>query len=216
MRPPAIANVSDTLLPMIDQALARGISRIVFLSLQGVQFNRTTPHHAVEAHLKQRKAEYTFLRPNFFMQNLSTTYAAEIRDTGQIVVPAARARTAFIDTRDIGLVAARVLTNSGHERRAYTLSGEQSLNYFEVAATMTKVLGRTITYTHPSPAGYEQHLRDAGHPADYIAVQRMIYKIVRLGVSARSDHSVAKLTGQPARAFAEFVADYRATWESRA
>ena len=55
MRPPAISDMGTTLVPIIDAALARGITRIVFLSLQGVQFNRKTPHHAVEAHLKQAR-----------------------------------------------------------------------------------------------------------------------------------------------------------------
>lgn len=212
VRPPAIADVASTLLPMIDEALRRGVTRIAFLSLQGVQFNRSTPHHAVETHLKKSGADYTFLRPNFFLQNLSTTYAAEIRDTGHIIVPAGRARTAFIDARDIGLAAAAVLTEAGHERKAYTLSGEESLDYHQVAETMTRVLGRPIVYTNPSADEYEAHLRAGGYPEDYIAVQRMIYRIVRLGVSARPDHSVEKLTGRPARRLPEFVNDYRGAW----
>lgn len=44
MRPPAIADVQDRLFPVIDAALRRGIRQIVFLSLQGVQANRKTPH----------------------------------------------------------------------------------------------------------------------------------------------------------------------------
>jgi len=98
LRPPAIADVQTHLFPMIDQAMDAGVRHIVFLSLQGVQFNTATPHHAVEKHLKARRAPFTFLRPNFFMQNLSTTYRDDIRDRGEIFVPAARARTAFVDT----------------------------------------------------------------------------------------------------------------------
>lgn len=76
------------------------------------------------------------------MQNLAIIYAGDIRQTGRIFVPAGRARTAFIDARDVGRVAATVLTQPGHLRRAYTLSGEESLTYRHVARTMTEVPDR--------------------------------------------------------------------------
>ena len=113
MRPPPVENVARYLFPLIDAAKHAGIRQIVFLSLQGVQGNRKTPHHAVEKYLRQQHAPYTFLRPNFFMQNLSTTSAKRISDRGEIFVPAGSSRTAYIDARDIGRVAANVFTAPG-------------------------------------------------------------------------------------------------------
>ena len=215
MRPPAIADVATYLFPVIDAAQAAGVRQIVFLSLQGVQANTRTPHHAVEAYLRERDAPYTFLRPNFFMQNLSTTYADQIRDESRIVVPAGRSRTAFIDARDIGRVAAAVFTSPGHERRAYTLSGERSLTYADVARTMTQVLGRPITYARPSEADYLDELAKQGKPQDYIDVQKMIYRVVRLNVSAFPNRTVRRLTGEPATDLAQFVRDHRDVWCER-
>ncbi|MFT3877440.1 MAG: SDR family oxidoreductase [Propioniciclava sp.] len=212
MRPPAIADVRTFLFPLIDAAREAGLRQIVFLSLQGVQANRRTPHHAVETYLRDQSAPYTLLRPNFFMQNLSTTYAAQIRDRGEITVPAGRSRTAFIDARDIGRVAAAVFTQPGHLRRAYTLSGEQSLSYRDVAHIMTEVLGRPITYTRPSEDAYLAALAAQGYPDDYLAVQKMIYRVVRLNVSAFPNRAIRELTGRPATSFARFVHDHRATW----
>lgn len=213
LRPPAIADVSASLFPLVDAARDAGVRHVVFLSLQGVQANRRTPHHAVEAYLRRTRAPFTFLRPNFFMQNLSTTYAAGIRDRGEIAVPAGRSRTAFIDARDIGRVAATVLTAAGHVGRAYTLSGEQSLSYADVARIMTRVLGRPIAYTRPSEREYLAALAAAGRPDDYLAVQRMIYRVVRLNASAMPNRAVRRLTGSPATRFAAFVADHRQAWE---
>lgn len=212
LRPPAIADVQQHLFPVIDAARQHGVRHIVFLSLQGVQVNRATPHHAVETYLREQKAPFTFLRPNFFMQNLSTTYAAEIRETGEIVVPAGRARTAFIDTDDVGRVAARVLTETGHLGTAYTLSGEQSLTYDDVARVLTAELGREIQYTRPSPEQYSELLRLRGAAADYIEVQAMIYKVVRSNLSALPNRKVRRLTGAPATTFAEFAHRERAVW----
>ncbi|MBX9719474.1 MAG: SDR family oxidoreductase [Microbacteriaceae bacterium] len=212
LRPPAIADVQQHLFPVIDTALRQGVRHIVFLSLQGVQVNTATPHHAVEKQLRALKAPFTFLRPNFFMQNLSTTYAAEIRETDQIAVPAGRARTAFIDTDDIGRVAATVLTEPGHRGTAYTLSGEQSLGYRDVARLLSAELGREIRYTRPTAEQYAESLRARGLPQDYIDVQAMIYRVVRLNVSALPNRTVRRLTGAPATTFAEFAHRERAVW----
>ncbi|MEN0083177.1 MAG: SDR family oxidoreductase [Leifsonia sp.] len=212
MRPPAIADVQSHLFPFIDAAQQVGVRQIVFLSLQGVQMNRATPHHAVESYLRISAAPYTFLWPNFFMQNLSTTYAARIRERGEIFVPAGRSRTAFIDARDIGRVAAAVFTQPGHVSKAYTLSGEQSLSYAQVARIMTAEMGRPIRYMRPSEGEYLSALEAQGAPADYIAVQKMIHRVVRLNISAFPNHSIRKLTGQPATRLDQFVRDYRDAW----
>jgi uncharacterized protein YbjT (DUF2867 family) len=214
MRPPAIADVRGTLFPVIDAALRRGVRQITFLSLQGVQTNRKTPHHAVEAYLRQIGAPYTFLRPNFFMQNLSTTYAQPIRERGEIFVPAGRSRTAFIDARDVGHAGAVTLSEPGHLGKAYTLSGEHSLTYRHVAGILSEVLGRPIRYDRPSERDYLAALVAAGAPADYVAVQKMIHKIVRLNVSALPNRSVRRLTGRPAISLGEFAEDYRDAWRT--
>lgn len=215
MRPPAIADVRTFLFPLVDAARRVGVRQVVFLSLQGVQVNRRTPHHAVEAYLRAGGPAWTFLRPNFFLQNLSTTYAADIRDHDEIRVPAGRSHTAFIDARDVGRVAATVLIERGHTGKAYTLSGEQSLTYHSVARIMSQVLGRKITYTRPSEREHLAELARAGRPADYLEVQRMIYRIVRLNASALPNHSVRRLTGHPATTLAEFVRDHEQVWNTQ-
>lgn len=212
MRPPAIADVRTHLFPVIDAAVRGDIRHIVFLSLQGVRHNRTTPHFAVEEYLTSVAAPFTLLRPNFFMQNISTTHAAEVRDRDEVFVPAGRSFTAFIDARDIGRVAATVLTEPGHLGKAYTLSGEHSLTYRSVAAILSDVLGRPIRYRRPSETEYLDHLRRQAAPDDYLAVQKMIYRIVRLNVSALPNRSVRRLTGHPATTFREFAQRERAAW----
>lgn len=216
MRPPALADVATWLFPAVDAARRRGVRHVVFLSLQGVQWNRRTPHHAVESYLRATGAPWTFLRPGFFMQNLSTIYATQIREHDRLFVPAGASRTAFVDARDVGRVAAHVLTRPGHLRKAHTLAGEQSLTYRQVAVTMSEVLGRPIAYARPSEAAYLAHLVREGTPDEYVAVQRTIHRIVRLNASAVPDRSVRRLTGEPATTLARFVQDYRSAWEPAA
>lgn len=53
---------------------------------------------------------HTFIRPSFFMQNLSTTHREDICQRNDLFIPAGNAKTSFIDTADIAAVAAKVLT----------------------------------------------------------------------------------------------------------
>ncbi|MEY2848692.1 MAG: hypothetical protein RI885_1357 [Actinomycetota bacterium] len=215
LRPPAIADMDATLLPFCDAALEAGVGHIVFLSLQGVTANRRTPHHAVEAHLRGRGAPFTFLRPNFFMQNLSTTFVADIRDRDEIFVPAGRAKTAMIDARDLGPVAAEVLTGTGHLGKAYTLSGARSLDYGECARILSEVLGRGIRYRAPTSSQYLERLRSEGAADDYVAVQKQIWRVVRWRLSSKPNDEVERLTGVPARGFETFASDLMDVWMPR-
>ena len=186
--------------------------QIVFLSLQGAEFNVFTPHHKVEKYLRARKAPFTFLRPNFYMQNLSTFYQADIRDRSEIFLPAGRGRTAFIDTRDIGAVAAQVLTEEGHVGRAYTLSGRASLDYFEVARTLSAVLGRKICYADPSVREYVGRLRAQKTAEDFIRVQKTLYFVVRHNLSASTKGDTGALLGREPISLEKFAEDYRKAW----
>ena len=92
------------------------------------------------------------------------------------------------------------------------MSGEQSLTYERVAAIMSEVLGRPIRYARPSEREYLAALAAEGAPQDYVDVQKMVYRVVRLNVSAFPNRMVRRLTGAPATRFEQFVRDYADTW----
>lgn len=212
MRPPAISDVKTYLFPFIDLMMQKGIKHIVFLSLQGVSFNPLTPHFKVEKYLQRKKAPYTFLRPNFFMQNLSTFYATDITQNNEIFLPAGKGQTAFVDVRDIASVATEVLTESSHVGKAYTLSGSESLDYYQVAEILSKELGRTITYINPSVDEYVKRLRASGSPDEFIKVQKMLYFVVRHNFSSSTKTDITKLLGRQPITFNQFAQDYSRVW----
>lgn len=212
MRPPAISDVKTYLFPFIDLAMQKGIKHIVFLSLQGVSFNPLTPHFKVEKYLKRKRAPYTFLRPNFFMQNLSTFYKDDIAQNSEIYLPAGKGHTAFVDVRDIGAVAAGVFTGADHIGKAYTLSGSESLDYYQVAEKLSSELGRTIAYQNPLVAEHVERLKSNGSPEEFIKVQKMLYFVVRHNFSSDTKSDIAKLLGREPITFKQFVHDYAHIW----
>jgi uncharacterized protein YbjT (DUF2867 family) len=212
MRPPQIADVDRRIHPAIDAARVAGVRRIAFLSLQGVERNPLVPHHRIERHLQRAGVPATYLRPSFFMQNLSTTHRDEIRSEGALFVPAGRGRTSFVDARDVAEVAAKVLLEPGHEGRAYELTGREAPTYDEVAALMTEVLGRSIAYADPSPWVFWRRLRQQRVPAPFVLVMLGLYTVARFGLAGRLTPDLERLLGRPPTTLRTFVRDHAAAW----
>jgi uncharacterized protein YbjT (DUF2867 family) len=150
------------------------------------------------------------------MQNLNTTHRAEIRDDDEICVPVGKAKTSFIDVRDVGAVAARVLTEPGHEGRAYALTGGTALDYDQVAELFTEVLGREITYTNPSILAFIQRSRERGLPMKFVLVMVGLYTATRFGTADTVTGTVERLLGRPPITMRQYIEDYADVWRPAA
>jgi uncharacterized protein YbjT (DUF2867 family) len=208
MRPPAISHVRRDIKPSLDFAIGHGVSHVVFLSLIGAERNPIVPHARVESLLMKSDVAWTMLRCGFFMQNLDTTHRADLVEYGDLFIPAGKGATAFIDARDIGAIAARALTEPGHENRAYPLTGSEALTYDEVAAIMTEELGRPITYSAPSPLAFARRMRERGHSRGYISVMLGVYLTTRLGLARGITPDAAALLGRAPITMRQYVRDY--------
>jgi uncharacterized protein YbjT (DUF2867 family) len=212
VRPPALSNTRRYVNPFIDAAGKAGVEQIVFLSLLGAEKNRAVPHAAVEQHLQAGSIPWTLLRPGFFMQNLSTIHRAEIRDEDEIIVPAGKGKTSFIDGRDIAAVAVKTLTEPGHTGKAYPLTGAEALSYAEVARIFSEELGRPIRYRNPSIFRFARNMRRRGHPWPFVLVTAAIYTTTRFGLAASITPNTAELLGRPPIDVRRFIGDHRECW----
>jgi uncharacterized protein YbjT (DUF2867 family) len=212
MRPPQLSDAKQ-FQPFITAMEQAGVEQVTFLSLLGAEHNRVVPHRAIEDLLKASSLGWTLLRCGFFMQNLSTTHRDEIRDQGEIIVPAGNGRTSFIDARDIGEVGARTLSEPGHVGQAYPLTGDEALDYDEVAAQLTLALGRPILYRAPSLLRFVRHSRKLGRDRAFILVMAGIYTTTRLGMADTITDDARRLLGRAPRSLRTFIDDHRAVWE---
>jgi hypothetical protein len=142
------------------------------------------------------------------MQNLDTFYRDDIRLRDELFVPAGRAKTSFVDVRDIGAVASLVLSEEGHLNRAYTLTGSQALDYYEVAEIFSQVQGRPIRYARPTPSQYAARHRAKGVPEEFITVMRSLYWTVRLGIGAKVTPELGQLLGRASINMRQYAADF--------
>jgi uncharacterized protein YbjT (DUF2867 family) len=212
LRPPAVSDVKRHMLPVVRAAKDAGVRHLVFLSLLGVEKNPVVPHATVERFILEAGVPHTFLRPSFFMQNLSTTHRDDIREHGEIFVPAGQGRTGFIDTRDIAAVGAKVLLEEGHVGRAYDLTGSEALTYAEVAALFTEVLGRPIRYPAPGALRFAARWYRRKEPLAFIAVMTGIYTVCRLGLAGTVTRDTETLLGRAPLSMRQFIQDHAACW----
>jgi uncharacterized protein YbjT (DUF2867 family) len=212
MRPPQLKDVKRYMFPAIDAAKHAGVKHVVFLSLIGIEKSAFVPHYKVEQYLQTIGMQTTFLRCSFFMQNLNTTHRKEIQERNEIFVPVGKAKTSFIDVRDIGAVAAVTLTEGGHAGKNYDLTGTEGLDYWEVAEIMSEVLRRKITYRNPNLVHFLLQTVRRGTPFRFAVVMTGLYLSTRFGMAEPVTNEVERLTGRKPIAFRQYVQDYRKSW----
>ena len=215
VRPPQLADVDLYFRPFVDAIKRSDVEQVVFLSLQGVENNSITPHHKIEKLIRDDGIPYTFLRPSFFMQNLSTTHRDEIASHNEIYIPAGDGRTSLIDVVDIGEVAALILADTAgrHVNKSYELTGSEALTYYQMAQTLTDVLGRKITYKDPLVLAFIwRKWRREAMPLTFVLVMVALYTIAKLGKAAGLTSVFQSLTGHAPRTFRQFVEANKAVW----
>lgn len=185
-----------------------GVDHVVFLSILGAEKLPIVPHRRIEARLARTDMSHTFLRASWFMQNLSEIHRPEIVDRDEIFVPAGDGVLSFTDARDVAAAAATVLTEPGHENRAYDLTGPAALDFGEVADVFSDVLDRPIGYADPSRLTFARQMYRRGFSPGFVAFMLAEYSVVRLGRSGRTTDDVETLLGRPPRTVRAFVEDY--------
>ncbi|MGW1174674.1 NAD(P)H-binding protein [Kitasatospora sp. NPDC002543] len=190
------------------RAAKAGVRRIVVLSSIAAEYaagDYSGDHHSVvERAVEASGLEWTHVRPGEFMTNLLSWWAPTIRAEDTVRAPFGAARSAPVHEADIADVALAALLEEGHAGRAYAFAGPESLSKHEQVRVLGEVLGRHIGFEELTvPAARELWLGQ-GMPAE--AVDWLLQDPVDVPVGPTCE----RVTGRPARTFAQWVADHRA------
>ncbi|KAF0092639.1 MAG: NmrA family protein [Fusobacteria bacterium] len=206
MRPPHLGSPDD-IYPFIEKAKNFNIKLISFLSLMGIEKNTIPPHFKIEKFIEKSGIPYAHIRPGFFMQNLKGVHAIEIKEKDMIFIPAGNSKTSFIDAEDIGLAIATIMHNPlKHKNTAYTITGAQALDYYQIADILSNLTKRKITYAKPGLLKYRNYyIKKRGLNRSYVNVTVALYIMTRLGTAKGITNEFFKLTGKQPRTFEEFA-----------
>lgn len=214
LRPPQLANVDTYFTPLIERAVQEGIRQVLFLSVQGADQVSFIPHAKIEKAILGSGLPYTFLRPSYFMQNLSTTLRTEILEQDRIFLPAGQKPFLWIDVADIGAAIARVLAKAEfHSNQIYTLTGPDLLPFGAVAHKLTQVLNRPIRYQSPSVFRYIWYRRQQGDTWNYILVMILLHYLARFQPDPKKHSDLETLIGGKPSDLQTFLEQHRSVWE---
>lgn len=198
-------------LNFVDMAKANGVQHIVKLSQLAatlhspVRFLRY--HAAVEQKIKELAINYTFLRPNLFMQGL-LGFRESIIKKGMFFAAAGEAKISVIDVRDIATVAAETLTTEGHENKIYDLTGPEAITHQQMADYFSKGLKKAVKFIDVKPEDMHREVVKAGFPLWQAEGLIEDYAHYARGEAAHVSSTVNDITGNSPRNFQTFIADY--------
>ena len=152
LRPPYISDVDRYFKPLIEYIAKTAITKVVFLSVQGAEKSKVIPHNKIEKLISEAGIPYLFLRPSYFMQNLTTALLPDIQYKRKIILPAGKAKFNWIDIENIGEVSAILLEKfDNYSNRAIDLTGYENLSFGEVARLMNEKINVPVVFVNVSP-----------------------------------------------------------------
>lgn len=195
--PPMVPGLDALLSPFIDYLKKRGIQRVVYFSAyKADNMGELDFHTKMEQKLKHDGFDYTILRPTFFAQNFRNYEGDSITERDILFMPAGNGTAAFIDADNIAEVAALALTQDGHTNKIYELTGPEALSYHDVAALLTEVTGRTISYPNPSPEEFKEVVVNSGAPASIADYLISVYGTIAAGDVSGVTSTYKDITGK--------------------
>ncbi|PBQ30583.1 hypothetical protein CNR22_01945 [Sphingobacteriaceae bacterium] len=195
--PPLNLNLVELISPFIDFLKKKNITRVVYVSALAMEKVKELPFHVtLVKKLQDEGFDYTILNLSFFSQNFKSYEWDNIKERGITYMPAGTGKVGFVDVYDIGEAAAIVLTEEGHEKKTYQLTGPDLLSYGDAAEILSEVTGKTIVYPNPSPEEYTSVLKSAGAP-DFIAPYMIsVYSLIANNEVSVLTDDIEKITGK--------------------
>lgn len=216
--PPTDPRSVEMQVNFIRAAKRAGTRHVVKLSVNGADVNspvRVARWHAEgEKELEASGIPFTHLRPNAFMQNF-LGLAPTIVSQGEFYQPAADGKVSHIDVRDIAAVAAKALTENGHQGKTYVITGPEALSYDEAASKISKAIGKPVKYVNVTPEDFKKSLLGWGIPEFMADGLNEFYAAIRAGYCAVVTNTVKEVTQRKPISFDNFVRDFADAFTAR-
>lgn len=197
----------------VTAAESAGVRHVVLLSSGAVLTNAADNpiarlHTVVESAIEKSDLAWTFIRPGMFATNALWWWQQSIRAEGVVRLPYADARTAPIHEKDLAALAVTALTEPGHQGRAYSVWGPESLTLREQVQHIGAAIDREITC---EVIPVEQARAELGKTMPAIGVDAVLAGWAAGRTTAPQVSTVIEeVTGRPAHTFAQWARDHAA------
>jgi uncharacterized protein YbjT (DUF2867 family) len=194
---------------VISAAMTAGVRRIVYHSVLHPQIE-AMPHHwgklRVEEVLFESGLDYSILQPAPYMQNVLGQWRSMAGSTVYPVPYNLDTRVAMVDLEDIAEVAARVLTEVGHNGATYELCGPDQLDQHEIAAILGRGLGKNVHAQAMPRHEWTEGAKAAGLGDYQIETLLSMFRYYERSGMAGGPRVLRCLLGRAPTSFEDFVA----------
>ena len=206
LRPPHISDVDKFFKPLIAQLGESHVKQVLFISVQGVEASRVIPHNKIEAQIVASGLDYIFLRPSYFMQNLTTTLRSDIQNRHMVFLPAGNAKFNWVDIENIGEASALLIKKFDEYRnQAIEITGDENENFESVIKLVNEVTRGEIKYIDSNPLWYYVKKRQEGIGRGMIFVMILLHFLPRFQKAPRISAFYQTLTGKKTTTLKQFI-----------
>ncbi|MER9731891.1 NmrA family NAD(P)-binding protein [Mesorhizobium sp. M0217] len=217
---PVRPGIIQTTAYFADAAKRAGLKAVINMSQ--ISAREDSKSHAARDHwIAERVFDWSgvptiHLRPTFFSQWLLYPFARKtIVEQSIIDLPYGAGRHAPIAAEDQArLIAALLVEPVAHIGKTYTLHGPTELDQPGIAAAISEVLGRKISYQPLTIPAYRERLEKFGLPEFLIQHFCAIALDYQNGIFSGADKIIAEVTGVPPMTVQDFVTSHRAAFNT--
>jgi len=216
LRPPHISDIDTYFRPLIATIKKNDIKEIVFLSVQGAEKSKVIPHNKIEHLINESGFDYIFLRPSYFMQNLTTTLIGDIKTKREINLPSGEAKFNWIDIENIGEATAILLDRfDDFKNHAYEITGLENENFSKVVSLINNSIQIPIRFRNVNPLRFYNLKKRDGMVKGMIIVMIMLHFLPRFQKEPRISDFYKRLTGKKPTDLRTFIEREKAKFENQ-
>jgi uncharacterized protein YbjT (DUF2867 family) len=153
----------------VERAQRAGLRHLVKFSAIGAHpaasFTWGRQHGTAEHLIMDSGLPFTFIQPNFFMQNLLWS-ADPIKTRGELYSSIGSTPVSHVDARDIAAVITATLTEplDRHAGRIHLVTGPAELTFHQIVELCSRVVGTPVRYVNLSDDQLKVGLVASGQP----------------------------------------------------
>jgi uncharacterized protein YbjT (DUF2867 family) len=206
LRPPHISKVDIVFRPLLEIAKSSGIERIIFLSVQGAEKSKLIPHNRIELLIKEFGFDYIFVRPSYFMQNLTTALRDDIAQHQRIILPSKEAPFNWVDVKDIGLATAHLIQDfATYKNQAFEITGSENLNFKQVADELSRLISKKVEFQSINPFRFYFKKKREGLNHSFALVMTLLHFLPRIQEPPEITNDYMNITGREPTTLREFI-----------
>lgn len=206
LRPPHLSDIDKYFKPLISRIKEKNVNEVVFLSVQGAEKSKVIPHNKIERLIKEHGLDYIFLRPSYFMQNLTTTLIGDIKTKREIILPSGQAKFNWIDIENIAEAGAVLLDKfCDYKNQAFEITGLENENFATVTSLINKTIESPIRFRNVNPLRFYQIKKRDGFEKGMIIVLILLHLLPRFQNEPRISDIYEQLTGKKPTDLVTFI-----------